>query len=61
MFQFSDWSAHGPSGHLLRLHKVVVGRAKPLRVRVQSVGIVVDPAFFDDLASFVGICEQVLV
>ena len=38
-----------------------LNRCKPVKARVRSVGVVVDPPFFDDLACLVEVCEQVLV
>src|SRR3954463_12302208 len=36
-------------------------RCEPVEARVRSVGVVVDPPFFDDLTRLVEVDEQVLV
>src|SRR4051794_40685208 len=38
-----------------------LNRCKPVKARVRSVGVVVDPPFFDDLACVLDVGEQVLV
>ena len=38
-----------------------LGRCEPVEARVRSVGVVVDPPFFDDLTRLVEVGEQVLV
>ena len=38
-----------------------LGWCEPVEARVRSVGVVVDPPFFDDLARLVEVGEQVLV
>ena len=38
-----------------------LSRCEPVEARVRSVGVVVDPPFFDDLARLVEVGEQVLV
>src|SRR3954468_1212008 len=38
-----------------------LNRCKPVKARVRSVGVVVDPPFFDDLACLLDVGEQVLV
>ena len=37
-----------------------LGWCEPVKARVGSVGVVVDPPFFDDLAGLVEVGEQVL-
>ena len=38
-----------------------LSRCEPVEARVRSVGVVVDPPFFDDVARLLDVGEQVLV
>jgi hypothetical protein len=38
-----------------------LSRCEPVEARVRSVGVVVDPPFFDDLTRLLEVGEQVLV